>query len=96
MQQRYRGFIVRADKLLDRIRSELARDVEARIPDVSDGELEFALNQITEMKEHVEHGYLPPRESRLRGLGHMIIDQWPIGTELGGAISEIERAYARL
>lgn len=96
MAQRYKGFIDRADALLDRIRSELARDEKDRTPDVSDSELESMFNEITEMKENVEQDSLPPRERRLRGLGHMVIDQWPLGTDLGGAISELEQLYELL
>ena len=96
MPQRYQGFIVRADALLDRIRSELARDMKARTPNVSDSELMFMHNEIAKMKGDVEQDSLPPRERRLRGLGHMVVDQWPLGSDLGNAISELEQLYELL
>jgi hypothetical protein len=50
-------------------------------------------NQIEEMIVQLESGHLPPKNQRLRGMGHMIADSWPINSQLGDALLLAEQAY---
>jgi len=48
------------------------------------------------MLEQLRSGKLPPKESRVGGMGRMIADSWPFNEKLGDFLSEAEIAYSKL
>ncbi len=58
-------------------------------------QLEGCRRALELMKRQLTTGMLPPRSERYTGMGRMIVDSWPWGTELGDVISRAEHAYQR-
>ncbi|MBI4661065.1 MAG: hypothetical protein HY735_19715 [Verrucomicrobia bacterium] len=49
--------------------------------------------QLQAMIAELESGSLPPKDERLRGMGHMIADSWPTDSTLADALLLAEQAY---
>jgi hypothetical protein len=56
-------------------------------------QLDACKEELCEMLAQLESGCLPPPNQRLRGMGHMIADSWPINSTLGDALLLAEQAY---
>lgn len=59
-------------------------------------QLRHCRETLRSMEKSLHSGKLPPRNERPSGMGRMIVDAWPIGTELGTLLLRIEQAYIRL
>ena len=89
-------FLAKSSGLLELISEELRSDVGARRSGVETPHLEVAAHHIREMKRNVENDTLPSRQSRFAVLARFIVDEWPLGSELGTEIIEFEKLYQRL
>jgi len=59
--------------------------------------------QLASIKEQLDvweceivNGVIKPRQSRDRGMGHMISDSWPLGSPLGELVLKAEEIYVTL
>lgn len=86
------AFVDRADAVLAKIRAELALPMADRESAATDGELQFALDRVEQMKKEVLTG-LPPTHLRYPELGRMIVDSWKLPSLLGSAITALECEY---
>lgn len=55
--------------------------------------LEIVRTRLKEMLESLEAEKLPDRANRNRGIGRIVIDSWPLDSELGELVTEAEQAY---
>jgi len=58
-------------------------------------QLQSSRNQLEQMLVQLETNTLPPLESRLSGMGHMVGDSWPPNDPLGIALLEADQAYRK-
>ena len=96
MKTRKDRFIEQADHLLRWVDRELGMELPARPSGVDSFDLETASELLKEMRELVEQDHLPPKAHRHPGLVWLINDHWPLGTELGNKIGELEAFYEHL
>lgn len=89
-------FLKRADFLIKKIETILDEDYEKRTENISDSDLQSMLRLIKHRKMIVEANQLPAKEMRYRSLTRIIIDQWPLVSQLGDEISELEECYINL
>ena len=89
-------FIAQADGILEQLEQELDPDNPMRNEEIAASDIEAAIAEITKMKTEVEHGPITKKSMRYPHLTRMIVDQWPLGSELGNAISELEQFYIHL
>lgn len=96
MKTRKDRFIEKADHLLEWINRELGMEPSERPSGVDSFDLETASELLKEMRQLVEQDNLPPKAHRHPGLGWLISDHWPLATELGNEIGELEDFYTQL
>lgn len=60
------------------------------------GQLATCRAHLGTMLEQLQSGKLPPKASRVGGMGRMIADSWPFNERLGDFLSEAELAYSKL
>lgn len=89
-------FLTRASRLLDEIDQLLSACATERPNNVDRFDLEVASKHIVEMRSNVETGTLAPKEQRFPVLARLVVDQWPLGSELGTELIELEKLYQLL
>lgn len=60
------------------------------------GQLEVIIKQVATMTEQLQSRQLPPVERRVRGMAKIVIDSWPMDSDLGLRIVTAEQAYLKL
>lgn len=85
-----------ATKILEEIKKQQGFDEVSRPSGISNQCLEAMFRAVEALRKSIEKGTLPRRESRHRALSRMVMDSWPLGTELGKMISELEDLYNAL
>lgn len=84
---------VAVERALAAVTEELGRHAQG-VGAISDiDQLLKMRSQLEEMQGQLSSGNLPSRDSRTRGLGRVIADSWPLGSELGEVILAAEQAY---
>ena len=58
-------------------------------------QLRSSRNQLEQMLTQLESDGLPSPDRRVRGMGHMVGDSWPLNEPLGNALLEAEQAYRK-
>lgn len=82
--------------ILEEIKKQQGFDETSRPSGISNQCLEAMSRAIENLRESIKQGKLPPKESRHQALSRMVIDSWPLGTELGKEISVLEDLYHAL
>lgn len=63
---------------------------------VSNGQqLELIRSKLLTMSTQISSGDVPPKEERIRGIGRMVTDSWPLNNELGEVLIEAEQRYLK-
>jgi hypothetical protein len=82
-------------KALDMLSLEESRHRQGHATVGTATQLESSRNQLEQMLAQLNSDELPPLDSRLRGMGHMVGDSWPLNEPLGNALLEAEQAYRK-
>lgn len=56
-------------------------------------QLEYVHKALSNLKKNIEANRIPPRQKRYPELSRHITDCWPLGTEIGNQVSEIETLF---
>ena len=67
-----------------------------RQPKISDQCLDMIFKAVERLRSSIEQNMLPAKASHHRILSRMVTDSWPLGTDLGKRISELEDLYGTL
>lgn len=73
--------------------SALENEQTLRLQGVPPENVRYAKEMLTDMADQYTKDALPPREHRHAQLSRLIIDQWPLGNELGNAIIAAENEW---
>lgn len=95
-RQRCQSLAARADQVLGEIDKLLSLPVEAREEDLDDRDLTTARSYLERLRELLLSERLPSRGERSAVMTRIIVDQWPLGTKLGDAISKLEADYRKV
>lgn len=85
-----------ATKILEEIKKQQGFDETSRSSGISNLCLDAMFRAVEGLRKSIKQSNLPLRESRGRTLSRMVIESWPLGTELGKKISELEDLYNAL
>ncbi len=92
--------IEKAIQMLDAITSDIAIQLKTpepqRLSGINDFNLKTMLGLLKTLREVLSERKLPPKHTRHRTLSRMVVDSWPLGTEIGNRISEFESYYVSL
>lgn len=80
---------------LELLKAELTHHSQGRASAIPLAQLLICERQLKEMIFELEEGPLRPSSLRLRGMGTMIADSWPLDSELGDALLLAEQAYRK-
>lgn len=86
--------LVRGEMLLERLEAEAAKPEDIR--EIKHRSLEIVSRKIKERLKQIANNDIPRRETRYKEITRIIVDEWPLGSELGLAISEWENCYCKL
>jgi hypothetical protein len=59
-------------------------------------QLECCKAELASIQAAIRRGVLPPKVARTSGMGRMIVDSWPLDSNLGNILLEVEHEYQRL
>jgi hypothetical protein len=94
--QRCQRLVAAAGEILDEIDRQLSMSERSREGELDDRNLNIAKSHVLELRDRLRSGKLPDKSDRYASMTRIIVDQWPFGTQLGKAISEIEASYKAL
>jgi hypothetical protein len=80
--------------LLERLDNEIVKPESMK--DIERRSIEVVSRKIKERLKQVTENNLPRRDVRYKEITRIIVDEWPLGSELGIAISEWENLYCEL
>lgn len=82
-------------RALDMLLVELSGHSQGKMVGVPLAQLLLCRKQLDAMILELESGLLKPSSLRLRGMGAMISDSWPLDYALGDALLLAEQAYLK-
>ncbi len=91
MTPKQQAVLKRANEAIDGIAAELSKADSELVANRST--LEAFRVQLVKISEEIESGNMPPINGRRSGMGHVIVDSWPMGYPLGEKIITAEQAY---
>lgn len=89
-------FLKLVEKVLSGLKQELSCEKSARLSGEDDSVLQSMIAKVELIKSNYNNNKLPPKGTRQLGLGRIVVDQWPLNSQLGGEICELERTYKNL
>jgi hypothetical protein len=95
-EKRRERFLASADKILREIDRLSAVPDSTHREGLDDQDLETARSKVVLVRAQAESRALPPKGERYWGITRLIMDQWPLRTSLGDALSELESMYEQL
>lgn len=95
MQRKRERALEAVEQAMSALNEEMARHErgEGRVGNIH--QLRGVREQLEVMHRQLS-GNLPPREHRVWGAGRMIVDEWPLNSELGNLVLRAEQAYRNL
>ena len=75
---------------------ELQKQKKGHLTVIRGNQGETILNQIRIMQQQIESSMIPSIEQRVRGMGKIVIDSWPMDSKLGSLILAAEQTYLTL
>lgn len=89
-------FLKLVEKVLSGLKQELSCKKGARLSGEDDSVLQIMIAEVELIKNNYHNNKLPSKETRQLGLGRVVVDRWPLNSQLGGEICELERTYKNL
>jgi len=80
----------------DQVEAEVQKQRQGQPSIVRGGQGAVILDQVRVMEQQIESSVLPPAEQRVRGMGNIVVDSWPMDSELGALILAAEQTYLKL
>jgi hypothetical protein len=95
MAKRDRAIAI-AKKALDELKLEIDRHAKGAGTVGDTGQLLHCQRFIEEILHQMESNQVPTKGMRDSGMGHMIVDSWPLSTQLGSLLCAAEQAYLEI